>query len=367
MKILRNYILSEFLKAFFISLAVFTFVLLAGNLIKIVDMIINKGVEILYVVKLLFFLVPYLLSYSISTAALCATLLVFGKLSVDNEITAMKASGLSLYKIAAPVLMIGMVLSVCSLYLNDRLVPWAHLETRKTMRDIGLKSPSAYIEAGTFIRDFEEYIIFIYEINGNNLSNIRIYQPQEDQPTRTIVARKGEFIPIPEKRIVKLKLIDGTTEEPIPTDPTNFYKLDFRTYYMTLNLEEPKKTSKNIRKKTKDMTFNELNQEIANVRSEGIIDVTPLLIRIHKKIAVSFSSFAFILIGLPLAVRTHRSEKSVGFGVSLAISMVYWFVILAIGNICAINRILPPWLAMWLGNIVFVSGGAIIFYRTARR
>lgn len=366
MKILRNYILSEFLKAFILSLGVFTFVMLTGNIIKVMDMIINKGVQIFYVLKLLFFLVPYLLSYTIPMAALCATLLVFGKLSSDNELTAMKASGVSLYRIVSPVLIVGLILSIYSLYLNDRLVPKAHLETRKTMRDIGLRSPSAYMEAGTFIRGFEDYIIFIYEINGNKLKNIRIYQPQKDKPTRTIVAQDGEFIPIPEKRIVKLKLIDGTTEEPIPTDPTNFYKLNFKTYYMTLNLEEPEKTSENIKKKAKDMTFRELKNEMKEIIAAGISDISPLLTRIHKKVALSFASIAFMLIGLPLAIRTHRSEKSIGFGISLAVLIIYW-LLLATGNVCALRKVLPPWLSMWLGNIIFIVIGTLLLYKTAKR
>jgi LPS export ABC transporter permease LptF len=366
MKILRNYILKEFITAFLLALAVFTLVMLTGNIAKIIDMIINKGVQLWFVAKLLFFLVPYLLSYTIPMAALCATLLAFGKLSSDNEIIAMKASGLSFFRIAMPVLICGLVFSVCSLYMNDKLVPKAHLETRKTMRDIGLRSPAAYIEAGTFIRGFKEYIIFIYEINGNHLNNIRIYQPQKDKPTRTIVAAKGEFIPIPEERIVKLKLIDGTSEEPIPTDPTNFYKLNFKTYFMTLNLEEPKKTSKNIKKKSKDMTFKELRQEMEEIKAAGISDVSPLLARIHKKIALSFSGFAFILLGLPIAIKTHRSEKTIGFGISLAILVVYW-LLLATGNICAINKIFSPWLSMWLGNIIFMAIGSVLFYKSVRR
>ena len=366
MRILRNYILSEFLSAFLLSLAVFTFVMLAGNMIKIVDMIINKGVDVINVLKMLLFLVPYLLSYTIPMATLSATMLVFGKLSSDNEITAMKASGLSLYKIVRPVLVVGLILSVYSLYLNDRIVPRAHLETRKTMRDIGVKSPAAYIEAGTFIRSFKDYIIFIYEINGNKLKNIRIYQPQPDKPTRTIVAAKGEFVPIPEKKMVKLKLIDGMTEEPMPTDPTNFYKLNFKTYYMTLNLEEPKKTSDNIKKKTKDMTFHEIGEEMENIKASGIADLNPLLTRIHKKVAMSFASLAFMLMGLPLAIRTHRSEKSIGFGLSLVVLIIYW-LLLAVGNVCAIRNLLPPWIAMWLGNIIFIAIGALFLYKTARR
>jgi len=366
LRILRTYIVLEFIKAFLLALTVFTFVMLTGNIIKVVDMLINKGVQLFYVIKLFLCLVPYLFIYTIPMSALCAALLVFGKLSSDNEIIAMKASGLSLFKISAPVLIMAFILSVYSLYINDRLVPIAHLETRKTMRDIGLKSPAAYVEAGTFIRGFKEYIIFIYEINGNYLKNIRIYQPQKDKPTRTVVAARGEFIPIPAEKMVKLKLIDGTSEEPIPTDPSNFYKLNFKTYYMTLNLEEPEKTSKNIKKKAKDMTFRELKQEMKEIKASGIDDVTPLLTRIHQKIALSFASVAFVLIGLPVAVKTHRSEKSIGFGISLAILVIYW-LFLATGNICAMKKVFPPWLAMWLGNIVFMTFGFVIFYRAARR
>ncbi len=366
MKILRNYILGEVLKAFGLTITVFTFVMLVGNMVKIVDMIINKGVNVFYVIKLFSFMIPYLLSYTIPMAMLTATLLVFGRFSGDNEITAMRASGVSLYNITAPVLILGLLLSLGSLYINDRLVPKSHFATRKTLRDIGIRRPAAYIEAGTFIKEFEDYIIFIYEIKKNKLKNIRIYQPREDKPTRTIIAANGEFIPIPEKHMVKLKLTDGTSEEPIPNDPTNFYKLDFETYYMTLNLEPPKKTSKNIKKKSKDMTFQELKEEIKIVREQGIVDVSPLLTRIHKKIASSFSPLAFILIGLPLAITTRRSEKSIGFGISLVILVVYW-LILAAGNVLALKKMLSPWFAVWMPNIIFMITGSCMLHKMGKK
>jgi len=366
MKILRSYILKETLKAFALAMLILTFVLMVGNIVKIADSIINKGVQLIYVLKLFLFLMPYMLSYTIPMAILTATLLVFGRLSSDNEIVAMKASGISLFKIAFPVLMLGLLLSLASFHINDKLVPKARFATRKTIRDIGIRRPTAFLEAGTFIKDFKGYIIFIYEIKGNKFKNIRIYQPREEKSTRTIVANEGEFIPIPEKNMLKLKLINGTTEEPIPNDPLNFYKLDFKTYYMTLNVEEPKKTSKNLKKKTKDMTFSELRKEIKDMQAKGIRDITPILIRINRKIAMAFSSLAFILIGLPLAVKTKRSEKSIGFGISLAILMVYW-LILASGNILAIKKVLDPWFAMWLPNIIFIILGVFLLHKVGKR
>ncbi|MFH1752878.1 MAG: LptF/LptG family permease, partial [Candidatus Omnitrophota bacterium] len=135
---------------------------------------------------------------------------------------------------------------------------------------------------------------------------------------------------------------------------------------MTMNLEEPKKTSDNIKKKAKDMTFRELRDEMKEIRAAGITDVSPILARIHNKIAISFASLAFMLIGLPIAVKTHRSEKSIGFGISLAILIVYW-LLLATGNVCALRGLFPPWLSMWLGNIIFMAIGVFLFYKTARR
>ena len=104
MRILRNYILKEFFHSFLLSIIVFTFVLLVGNVIRLADLIINKGVGAFSVLKLFLYLVPWLLSFTLPIAALTAVILTFGRFSGDGELTAMKASGVSLYKIALPIL-----------------------------------------------------------------------------------------------------------------------------------------------------------------------------------------------------------------------------------------------------------------------
>ncbi|MBU1061175.1 MAG: LptF/LptG family permease, partial [Candidatus Omnitrophica bacterium] len=191
MKILRNYLLKEILTSFLLSLLIFTFVLVAGNLIKLADLIINKGVNIVSVGKLFLFLIPFLLSYTIPMSALTATLLVFGRLSADNEITAMRAHGISLYKLTIPLIIVGFILSLGSIILNDRILPESHFASRKIVKNIGVKTPGAYLETGTFIKSFKGYIIFIHQINKHTLKGIRIYQLQEGRPTRTIIAKKG--------------------------------------------------------------------------------------------------------------------------------------------------------------------------------
>ncbi len=143
MKILRSYLLKEIAVMFLFSLLVFTFALVTGNLIKLADLVINKEVNILLVLKLFLFLIPFLLSYTIPMSALSATLIVFGRLSSANEITAMRSHGINLYRLTSPLLISGFILSLSSIILNDMVLPEAHFASRKIAKNIGIKSPGA--------------------------------------------------------------------------------------------------------------------------------------------------------------------------------------------------------------------------------
>lgn len=364
MRILRNYILKEFFHSFLVSIIVFTFAFLIGNIIQIANLVINKGVNILSVLQLLFYMIPWLLSFTFPMASLTSVILTFGRFSSDGELTAMKASGISLYRIAFPVLMVGGMISAATFLLNDQISSNASYASRKVIKDIGLKSPTAYLEAGTFIRGFESYVIFIYDVKGNKFKNIRIYQPQEGKPTRTIIAESGEINTFPEKNILELKLFNGTSEEPSPTDPENFYKLNFRTYYMTIDLTRILKKEK-IEKKAREMTMKELHAEISkSIRQK--IDPMPLFVEVYKKINMSIASFVLILIGIPLGIRAHRSEKSIGFGISLLLFAAYWGTFLG-GIAIALRGTIPPSIGVSLPNIVFFVAGVIMFIITARR
>lgn len=364
MRILRNYILKEFFHSFLLSIIVFTFVFLVGNIISLANYIINKGVDIFSVLKLFFFLIPWLLSFTLPIAILTAVILTFGRFSSDGELTAMKASGVSLARVSSPVIILGIIFSFLAFFLNDQVSPNASFASRRVIKEVGMKRPTAYLEEGTFIRGFENYVIFIHEIRGNILKNIRIYQPQEGQSTRTIVAEQGEIKTTPGSDVVEMKLYNGTSEEPSPTDPGSFYKLNFKVYHMTIDLSKILKKEK-IGKKTREMTVNELNKEIERAVAQHI-DTTPLYVEIYKKINMSIASFVLILIGIPLGIRAHRSEKSIGFGISLIIFAAYWGLFLA-GVAMALQGTVPPLIGVSLPNVAFFVIGLVIFIHTARK
>jgi lipopolysaccharide export system permease protein len=361
MRILRNYVLKEFLSAFLISMFVLTFVMILGNLIKLAELIIAKGIPLAVATKLFLYLIPFLFSFILPVSTLAGVLLSIGRLSSDNELIAIRSSGVSLFKVLLPILIIGLILSLFSVILNNRIIPLSHHKSRQTMVDIGSTNPAAALEAGTFITAFEKFIFFIYHIDGYKFTNIRIYEPQgENKPPRTIIAKKGEFIILPEKKILKLKLIDGTSDEINPASPENFYKLNFKTYFM--NIDFKKQQSKKADKKAKDMTLEELRAQMERFKKSGI-NTNPILTEIYKRSSLAFSCLVFVILGAPFAMITRRREKSINFGFAFLIVAVYYLALIGFEAL-SIEGVVPPLIAMSAPDIIFGVLGTILLYRT---
>ncbi len=365
MRILRDHILKEFFGVFMSCLLSLLFVFLLGRgLVQMADLVLNKNVDFFLILKILFYSFPFILIFIIPMSVLLAALVTFRKLSMDNEIMAMRASGISVLKIIKPLLAGVFLLCLFSFILSDRIASASHFSYRRVLTQIGMESPEAALEEGTFIKKFKNFVIFIYEIDKNKLKGIRIYQPQEGKPTRTIIAQKGELISIPERNVIKLKLIQGTSDEPDPKDPAKFYKLNFKTYDLPLNitgLREPEK----LGKKPKDMSVKELRNEIKQLGEEGIQATYPLSTEIHNKIALALSSLPLLLIGAPLGITTRRSEKSIGFGISLGLMTLYWLLLIG-GNAIAQKGIAPPFLALQFSNLLIGCLGIYFLKRLTR-
>jgi lipopolysaccharide export LptBFGC system permease protein LptF len=173
------------------------------------------------------------------------------------------------------------------------------------------------------------------------------------------VARSGEFIAIPGKNIVKLKLIDGTSDEPDPENPTNFYKLNFRTYFMNLDIAGMQ--DKVVEKKYKEMTIRQLKIEAAKLKSEGI-SPAPLITKIHEKLALAFSCFVFMLLGSSLGIITRRREKSINVGIAVLIIVCYYPMYIGLVAL-SMEGHLPAAIALWLPNIIFGGIGGYLTYK----
>ncbi|HNX91535.1 MAG TPA: LptF/LptG family permease [Candidatus Omnitrophota bacterium] len=364
MRIINRYLLKELGGPFFVSLGVSTFILAAGNIMQIADMVMNKGVEFDQIVKIFLFFLPYVLTFTIPISVLSAILLGFGRLSGDNEVMALRTNGMSMNVLIWPIIICGFIISLVNVPLNDKILPQSEFAARKLMKQIGVKHPAAMLEPGMFIKGFKDYIVFIHSIKGNSLDNIRIYQPNDQGPTRTIIASRGEIISKPEDNVIKLKLYDGTADEIVPEKPDEFYKIEFQEYQVTLNVDENME-AKTIEKKAREKSIRELLTDIEKNKKNVGSDI-PLKIEIHKKIALAFSNLVFVLVGIPLAITTHRREKFIGFGLAMVLFLAYWGIMLG-GIAFAIRGMVAPWIGVWSANIFLSLIAVFLLFKIAKK
>ena len=361
MRKLRNYFLTEYLYSFLISLGIFTLAFSIGNIVKIVDLIITKGIEPTMVFKLFMTMLPFSLVYTIPISTLISALLTFGKASADNEIIALKASGISAKKLSLPFLVLGIIFSLITFILMDKLLPYTHYKAREMVFNIGKKNPTAYLEPGTFIKSFRNHIIFFYGLKRNTLYNLRIYVSEENKPLRTIIAEKAKILEVNNSGI-KLALYNGSSDEIDPRKPEKFYKLNFKQYTVNLTLGN-RKWSK-IDKKPEEYTIKELKTNIKKLERKGV-DPLPLLSELHKRYAQPFICLAFILIGISLGIKTHRREKSASYGIGLLIVIFYYVIFISCESLI-LNRKLPVNIGHWLPNLAILIIGVYFFFQMDR-
>ena len=358
MKILRKYVLIECIIPFFLALVVLTCVFLLGNLIQLTNLVINKGVPLSTVGHVFLLFIPVLFGYALPIACLVSIIMTFSRLSIDNEMLAMRACGVHLWSVLSPLVLIGIIISLLSVILHERIIPYAHYEQRKLVKNLGASNPTALLEAGIFIHSFDGQIIFIHKIEGNKMYNVSIYQPQPDKPTRTIIAKRGEFTPVPGKEQIKLKLMEGTSDEPNMENPENFYKLNFQEYFMTLDMSNK---TKEVSKKPKSMTFEELKSEIER-HQKLFINTARFETEIQRKITWSFAALVFVLLGFPIAVITHRREKSANIVLAILFAALYY--VLSIGcEALSIKGVMPAWFLMWVPNFLALTGATYLNYK----
>lgn len=359
MKILRNYILKDFTSSFIFSLMTLTLVMMLGNLIKLSDMVIRKGVAIFDALKIFSFFVPYILGFTIPLSILMAILLAMGRLIADNELVAINVAGISLLKILGIFIIIGIILSLSLFILNDEILPNFHYNYRWHIKNIYSKNISAIIEPGVYLENFKNTILYVGDIKENRLKNIFIYEINDDGLSRLTYAKTGEFVV--DDDTLKMRLDNGFRDEINPKNKKEFYRLNFKIFFEELLIEERKKVE--VQKKPSDMNIKELKEKISHLRNLNI-DPVKFLAELHKRISFSFSPLTFVILGFGVSLVVKHREKSINFGVAVLIAGVYYLLLL-LGEILIEFKFISPMLGMWLPNIIVILLGIYILIKNA--
>jgi len=389
MKTLHLYLTRQVLVTLLMTVLVFTFVLMIGSVMKeILGLLVGGQASFSLVAQALALLLPYVLVFALPMGMLTATLLVFGRFSADNELTAARASGISLLSLITPVLILSVLLSGVAAYINLDLAPRCRMAYKRLIAQSALAQSASLIPERTYIKDYTNCIIYIGKVEGANLEDVMIYEWRDNKVESYNRADTG-VLQIDTKQNVQTVILTnaysvsiregGSMPQPVPLGTVEFAftnapsKLDRRRVdigdmsFQQLRselrqLNEQMQSSQPVEK----LTTEELREKMRQLRGQKKPDITlPARVQLHRQVSFSFACLGFTLIGIPLGIRAHRRETTFGIAVALILVVIYYsFFIL--GQSFDTKPELVPHLILWIPNILFQAAGMVLLWRANR-
>ncbi len=377
MKTLHLYLTRQVLATLFMTVAVFTFVLLLGNALReILVLLINRQATLGGVAEAIGLLIPFVWVFALPMGMLTAALLVFGRFSADQELTAVRSSGISLLALVTPILVLSLALCGVSAWINMDVAPRCRVAYKSLIYHMELKLSSAVLPEGRWLKDPSD-MIFVRKNDGHTLYDIQIDQLDTNQAVKMMMwAPRGSLEITNQQAILHLFEVHMIERGGQITDLATYdHPLEFKA----LSEKEEKPS-------VSDMTFKQLQEELGNLDrnfsqpTPRTLDsaalrkwkqeleqqkqnmTTPVLVQIHRQVAFSFACFGFTLIGIPLGIRAHRRETNIGVAMALVLVLIYYsFIIL--GQSLQTHPDWAPYLIVWLPNFIFQSAGAVMLWR----
>ena len=364
-KIIHRYIFKEIASSFIIILFILTFVLLMGKILQIMDLIINKGISVFAIAKLIFFLLPSLMLFTIPIALLISILIAMGRLSADNEITALKTSGISLMQIYYPVAIASLITFIFTIFISYFLVPQTNFATKRLLFNIVQQNANIGIKEKVFNSDFKGFLLYAEKIpvNKSYMEGVIVSDNRIIDEQNTILAKKAFLVSDPESMTVKLKLENGSIHT-VSSDLKKYRKIDFNSYDINLDLSTALANLDESSKSSTEMSMTEL---LNKMKKPGMDEaaIRELAIEVHKKFSIPLSCIFFGLLALPLGIKSHRSVKSRGFAVGIIVVSSYY--LLRIGGEALVETgHLSPEVGVWTPNLLFTFMGVCLFYMANR-
>jgi lipopolysaccharide export system permease protein len=357
MKILQKYVARELWLPFALCFFTLNFIFMAAYLVRAANFIIGRGVPLLDTLWVLILALPEMVSYTAPTSLLTAVLIVFGGLSQNNEIRAMKASGIHPIQIMTPAFLVGLVLSFVMFVFNDQITTNASFEVRRVTKKILIKHPAAIIEPGRFVKLNDSVIFLAKELKGNHMRDIVAYENEgSNKPIRTIIAERGEIVKSKDNSELQIRLYDGSVSD---AEDSSVQSIQFKTYeFPTVGQEDIRQ----MQKKMRDLSLAEL---AIRSRQPGIekSDRRQIWTAFHQRIAFAFGSFIFVLVGIPIAILVQRGEIVLSFAISMAAASLYYVLFVGAKTI-SMSGIIPAMIVFWLPNLLLMALGVYLLKRS---
>ena len=236
MKTLNKYLFNQSLIPFVLSVGVITTVLFLQFLIRAVDRFLGKGLDALTIFEYLYLNLAWIIALSVPMSLLISSVMTFGRMAQQNEITALKSAGVSLYNIIKPALWFGTFVAVGLCIFNNFILPEMNYNARLLARDIYKKKPELSIEPGYFVDMIPQYTMIVKEMDGKDFKDVKIFSKNKESEQTTIYANAGSLSS--NDNIITIDLIDGEIHEIDLSDYDYYRKIRFKTHQITISMDE---------------------------------------------------------------------------------------------------------------------------------
>lgn len=362
---IHRYIIREISIPTFLSLLIFTFVLLMGKIPKVTELVVSKGVPALDILYLFSCLIPTFLSVTLPLAFLLGILLAFGRLSADSEFIALKSSGVSLYYLIKPVFFLALLIALVTGWTTLFLEPASKSVFRGQLFRIATSHVSANIKPAVFIDSFDGIVLYARGMDEDRgiLNDLFISDERDGTTPVTMTAQEGRFISDPGNYRLTLRLKNGSIHRHPKNSREQIYQTAaFLNYDLTIDTPNPLEGAARRKPKRSELSWFELNQAIRENSDKA--EYYRLLAEKHGRIVIAFAPLVLVPVGVPLGLQSQRSGKGAGFTLALVVFLIY-YILLSVSGTIAEKGLVPGALILWLPNVCFLCGGAYFLHCTA--
>jgi lipopolysaccharide export system permease protein len=359
--ILDRYVAWEVLAPFLMGVGLLTFALVTGRLVKLTEMVVNHGVTIGEVLGLIGYILPAFLELTLVMAVLLGVLLGFGRMSGDQEMTAARACGVSLYRIAVPVMAVAVVVYAISSWFAFTVRPWANQRLEDRLYYLTRTKAAAGLREKIFNDDLPGVMIYVDHISNDDgtLHGVLISDSRDAHQQTTIIGKTGMVLP-DDKGGTTLRLFDGSlygTEA--NTDQSRV--TSFRIYDLSFR---PKEAGLGADRDPDELAYDQLTARIAKARAAGKADYEAET-ELASKYTVPLATVMFAMLGIALGLKPARGGHSERFGVAVGLFFFY-YGLMRVGRTLAERGVLPSLVAMSIPDLVFIALAVWLFVRAAQ-
>ncbi len=348
------YLLKELSYILLLSLGILTFILVLSRLGKIADLVINKGVGLKDVVFLIAFSIPPYLTFTLPMAFLLSVIVVLGRLSTENEVLVLKASGVNLKWLLLPIASVGLFITICGLLNTNFLLPQCSGLFRDTLINVVRRGISVDDKEGVFNDTVPGVVIYINKVDDKKrlLTGIVVSDDRDKNIKQTISAENGYVNMDPDTFELTFMLRNGSLHR-WEKETDTYRNVSFQDYTFTMNLSQMVQM-RGVRKMPYEMDHIELKKALA--KSENRNDRYDLLLEIYKKVSLPLSSLAFVFLTVPLGVKRKTEGKFSGALYSLLL-FVFYYILMAMTDSFGKNLNAHPGLVTFIPNAIIAVFG----------